>query len=113
MARLLLELAGYIAANTHIHTHIPTPKGKTCPLSEPTGSLTSTAPNVSVTIVVKFPNGSKKTKTGTADSKGSFTWSFKQPPGKTKGKNHSAKVTVTVKRGSEPSKSASKQYKIT
>jgi Kelch motif len=71
-----------------------------------------TAPNVQVTIVVRFPDGSKKTKTGTADSNGNFTWSFKQPPGKTKGTNHSAKVTVTVTRVNEPSKSASKRYKI-
>jgi len=71
-----------------------------------------TAPNVRVTVVVKFPDGSKKTHTGTANSKGKFTWSFKQPPGTAKGHNHLAKVTVTVKRGNEPSKSASKQYKI-
>jgi hypothetical protein len=44
-----------------------------------------TVPNVRITIVAKFPDGSKKTKTGTADSNGNFTWSFKQSPGKTKG----------------------------
>jgi hypothetical protein len=72
----------------------------------------STAPSADVTIVAKFPDGTKKTKTGTADATGSFSWSFKQPSGKTKGTNHTVKVKVTVTRGSEPSQSASKQYKI-
>ncbi|HCG02639.1 MAG TPA: hypothetical protein DEV93_19115, partial [Chloroflexi bacterium] len=71
-----------------------------------------TAPNVRVTVVVKFPDGSRKTRTGTANSEGKFTWSFKQPPGRAQSHNLSAKVTVTVKRGDELPKSASKQYRI-
>ncbi len=73
----------------------------------------TTAPSVRVTILVSFPDGSKKTKDGTATSTGQFTWSFKEPPGKAKGQNRTVKVTVTVASGSKPPKSASKHYKIT
>jgi len=72
----------------------------------------TTAPDADVKIVAKFPNGSKKTFTSTADASGTAKWSFTQPSGRTKGSNHTVQVTVTVTRGSEPSQSASKKYKI-
>lgn len=75
--------------------------------------ITATSlPAAKLRFTVAFPNHTKKTHSATANGSGRATWSFKQPPGKTSGSNHTAKVTVKATGPSGGSATASKKYRI-
>jgi hypothetical protein len=74
----------------------------------------STIPShTAVHISVKFPRGKVLTREGTADTTGTFRWSFKQPTGATTPKNSTARVSVTVEHGAQGPIKKSKKYSIT
>lgn len=75
-------------------------------------SLTiSTAAGVSLSVVVVFPNGDKKTHTGTANATGRLTWSYVQPGSRITHTSRTARVTVTASNGPQ-SVSAVRSYTI-
>jgi hypothetical protein len=73
----------------------------------------ATVAGAAISIVVTFPVGAKMHRTASAPASGTFTWSFKQPVGRTTRTKHTAKVIVTVSReAGSSSKKASKSYTI-
>ncbi|HLJ66669.1 MAG TPA: hypothetical protein VKX16_04850 [Chloroflexota bacterium] len=71
-----------------------------------------TLAGASVHIAVKFPNGHKLTKNGTANGNGVFSWSFKQPSGTTTSKSHTAKVSIKVSLASQTPLTKNRTYRI-
>jgi Cupredoxin-like domain len=72
----------------------------------------TTVARAAIGITVTFPAGAKKHRTAIAPASGTFTWSFKQPSGRTTRTKHTAKVAVTVSQGTGSSKKATKTYTI-
>jgi len=71
----------------------------------------TTLPGAAVSITVTYPDGKKKRQSARAPAGGTYTWNFKQPAGHTTRTKHTAKVAVTVSRGSESAR-ATKSYII-
>lgn len=106
------------ATPTATPTNTPIPCFATLSLSKKTVKVgkkqkvtVSTVAGASVAVTVKYPNKSKKTKRGTADS-GAFTWSYKQPANKTTAKSRKVSVSATATCSGQPPVSAKKSYKI-
>lgn len=72
----------------------------------------TTLAGVAVSIVVTFPNNTKKHHTTITAGTGIATWTFKQPGGRTTRTKHKAKVTATVSDGSYASLKSTKTYTI-
>lgn len=72
----------------------------------------TTLPAAHVRIVLVFPNKSKKTHGGQASQSGKFSWTFKQPKGKTMAKKRTVTVKVAVTDSSGAQVQAVKKYKI-
>ncbi len=71
----------------------------------------TTLPGAAVSITVTYPDGKKKRQSAHAPAGGTYTWNFKQPAGHTTRTKHTAKVAVTVSRGTDSAR-ATKSYTI-
>ncbi|HEX6510503.1 MAG TPA: hypothetical protein VF221_22975 [Chloroflexota bacterium] len=72
----------------------------------------TTLPAAGVTVVVTFPDGTKKRHSGTASESGTYSWSFSQPAGHTAASRHPARVAVTATSGTQRPVTATRSYTI-
>jgi hypothetical protein len=72
----------------------------------------TTLPGADISIVVTFPDGTKKRHSGKADANGAYIWSFRQPAGHTTTSKHAARVVVTVSDGIDGPLKATGTYAI-